>query len=131
MKAVDDGQHRTLLLSIFWFVKVGLLLLLSIGVVLYLIDLVSVASGQDAKGRSHQIVIILSFAMTVIFQLLLITMIVIDELCGMVFISHVRIYVLCYIIVNEASYLSVSTFIVDTLMVLLLLIYAVLLCLAK
>lgn len=128
---VENEHHRTLLLSIFWFVKVGLLLLLALGALFYLIDLYNVATAQDAQGTNHKVVIILCFLMTIIFQLLLLTMIVLDELCGMVFVAHVRIYILCYVIVNESSYLSVSTFIDDMLSVTLLLVYAVLLCLAK
>ena len=58
----SNQRPNPLLLNVFWFVKVALMILLVVGIALSSYDMYVMIGSQDAKGKNHRILVIITFA---------------------------------------------------------------------
>ena len=119
------------LLSVIWYVKVVLIMVLVACLILCFIDLINFAKSQDSKGKKHKIFTILTFVIEFFFILFIIIMVIFFELCGLICVSCCRIVIMIYQVWTNSVYISTLSFIANSISLLIIVAFSILLCWAK
>lgn len=119
-------KQRLWWLKVLWFIKSTLTLILIGNCILCICDLATFVQREDGQGANHRILVILTFAITFIFIVLMIILLTMNELCGLIIISIFRITIMIYDIWENNRNITVISFATNFVTIALLLLYVTL-----